>query len=145
MRHTVHIMLGDNAGRVLTDIKKYIIKYGSDEENSFFNAMLYREGDDGAKLCTALPLGVDESKFVSGIENLYNISLEDYCTCRDVSLRYTIRKSPSTTPVTLLLCTYVSTFRFMKISIGRRFLSSLLLWTLSLSNIKLTCSFCRQI
>ena len=80
MRHTVHIMLGDNAGRVLTDIKKYIIKYGSDEENSFFNAMLYREGDDGAKLCTALPLGVDESKFVSGIENLYNISLEDYYT-----------------------------------------------------------------
>lgn len=78
MRHTVHIMLGDNAERVLTDIKKYIIKYGSEEENIFFNAMLYREEEDGAVFYTAHPIDEDKSKFVSGIENLYNISLNEF-------------------------------------------------------------------
>ena len=80
MRHTVHIMLGDNAERVLTDIKQYVVKYGSEEENIFFNAMLYREEEDGAHLYAALPREVDKSKFVSGIENLYNISLDEFYT-----------------------------------------------------------------
>ena len=78
MRHTVHMMLGDNAERVLTDIKKYVIKYGSEEENGFFNAMLYREEEDGAIFYTAHPLDEDKTTFVSGIENLYNISLDQF-------------------------------------------------------------------
>lgn len=78
MRHTVHIMLGDNAERVLTDIKKYVIKYGSEEENTFFNAMLYREEKDGAVFYTTHPIDEDKSKFVSGIENLYNIALDAF-------------------------------------------------------------------
>ena len=56
MRHTVHIMLGDNAEQVLIDIKKYVIKYGSEEENGFFNAMLYREEEDGAIFYSAHPV-----------------------------------------------------------------------------------------
>ena len=78
MRHTVHIMLGDNAERVLIDIKKYVIKYGSEEENGFFNAMLYREKEDGAIFYTAHPLDEDKTTFVSGLENLYNISLDPF-------------------------------------------------------------------
>ena len=78
MRHTVHIMLGDRAGRVLTDIKKYVIKYGSEEENIFFNAMLYREEQDGARLYAARPHEADADRFVSGIENLYNIALDEF-------------------------------------------------------------------
>lgn len=78
MRHTVHIMLGDHAGRVLTDIKQYVIKYGSEEENTFFNAMLYCEEKGGAHLYAARPREVDATKFVSGIENLYNIELEEF-------------------------------------------------------------------
>lgn len=76
MRHTVHIMLGDKAERVLTDIKQYVVKYGSEGENIFFNAMLYREEGDGAHLYAAHPHEVDTTKFVSGIENLYNIRLD---------------------------------------------------------------------
>ena len=67
MRHTVHIMLGDRAERVLTDIKKYVIKYGSEEENTYFNAMLYREEKDGAVFYTARPKDEDTSQFVSGL------------------------------------------------------------------------------
>lgn len=78
MRHTVHIMLGDKAEQVLADIKQYMVKYGSEEENTFFNAMLYREEKDGALLYAAQPCEVDKSKFVSGIENLYNISSEQF-------------------------------------------------------------------
>lgn len=78
MRHTVHIMLGDRAERVLTDIKKYVIKYGSEEENTYFNAMLYREEKDGAVFYTARPKDEDTSQFVSGIENMYNISLDTF-------------------------------------------------------------------
>ena len=78
MKHTVHIMLGDKAERVLTDIKKYVIKYGSEEENTFFNAMLYREEEDGAHLYNARPRETEADTFVSGIENLYNIDLDAF-------------------------------------------------------------------
>lgn len=78
MRHTVHIMLGDKAERVLTDIKQYVIKYGGEEENTFFNAMLYREEEDGAHLYAAHPREADASIFVSGIENMYNITLNEF-------------------------------------------------------------------
>ena len=80
MRHTVHIMLGNHAGTVLTDIKKYVLRYGSEEENIFFNAMLYREETDEAVFYTARPAEQDETQFVSGIENLYHISLEPFYT-----------------------------------------------------------------
>lgn len=80
MRHTVHIMPGDNAERVLRDIKQYVIKYGSDEENAFFNAMLYRENEDGAHLYAAGCSETDKTKFVSGIENIYNIALDECYT-----------------------------------------------------------------
>lgn len=76
----MHIMLGDHAERVLTDIKKYIIQYGSEEENSFFNAMLYREDKNGAAFYTARLSEEDASQFVSGIENLYRIALESFYT-----------------------------------------------------------------
>ena len=59
MRHTVHIMLGDNAERILTDIKQYVVRYGSKEENSFFNAMLYREEENGAHMYAAQPCESD--------------------------------------------------------------------------------------
>lgn len=78
MRHTVHIMLGDKAERVLTDIKQYVVKYGREEENQFFNAMLYREESDSAYLYAARPREEDANRFVSGIENLYNIRLEEF-------------------------------------------------------------------
>ena len=80
MRHTVHIMLGDRAERVLTEIKKYVILYGSEEENTFFNAMLYREDQDGAVFCAARPAEQDDSQFVAGIENLYSVALEPFYT-----------------------------------------------------------------
>lgn len=74
----MHIMLGDKAGRVLTDIRQYVLKYGSEEENIFFNAMLYREEEDGAHLYAARPHEVDATRFVSGIEDLHNITLDRF-------------------------------------------------------------------
>lgn len=54
MRHTVHLMLSDRSERVLKDIKRYVVKYGSEEENMFFNAMLYREEAEGANFYNSL-------------------------------------------------------------------------------------------
>ena len=34
-------MLGSDAGQILKDIKEYVIKYGDDQTNDFFNAVLY--------------------------------------------------------------------------------------------------------
>lgn len=78
MRHTVHIMLGDKSERILTDIKKYITKYGGEEEKNFFNAMLFQENEGGVVFYTARSLEEDRTKFVSGIENLCEVSLEEF-------------------------------------------------------------------
>jgi len=127
MRHTVHIMLGNHAGTVLTDIKKYVLRYGSEEENIFFNAMLYREETDEAVFYTARPAEQDETQFVSGIENLYHISLEPFYTLPQTNrteylqacLRRSITgRSPSITRVTHLRSTSVSTYRYMRASTG---------------------------
>ena len=40
MRHTVHLMLGDRSERVLKDIKRYVVKYGSEEGANFYNSLL---------------------------------------------------------------------------------------------------------
>ena len=40
--------------------------------------MLYREEENGAHMYAAQPCEADESQFVSGIENLYNISLNKF-------------------------------------------------------------------
>ena len=78
MRHTVHIMLGGSAGWLPADVKKYVIKYGSVEENGFFNALLYNEEGGEAVFSAAVPRESDASEFVSGIEDMYDISFERF-------------------------------------------------------------------
>ncbi|MDE6871056.1 MAG: hypothetical protein K2J62_02905 [Bacteroidales bacterium] len=77
MRHTAHIMLGSNAGQILQDIKRYAIKYGTQEINSFFNAVLYREeGEAGdASFSMAASVEPDETVFIAGIDGMYEVEL----------------------------------------------------------------------
>ncbi len=80
MRHTVHMMFGQPSEQILTDIKKYIIKYGSEAENGFFNAMLFCEDTECARLYKAVPREENALEFVSGLENLFTIGLEEWYT-----------------------------------------------------------------
>jgi len=73
MRHTVHMMLGGETGGYLCELKKYAIKYGSSELQGYFKAIHYEEGEAGASFSFAIPKTVDESQFVSGIDNLYEV------------------------------------------------------------------------
>ena len=76
----MHIMLGQSAKQVLCDMKKYVIKYGSQEENHYFSAMLYSEEEDQAVFSLAEASEVDESTFISGIENLFCIETKPFAT-----------------------------------------------------------------
>ena len=73
MRHTVHMMLGAETGRYLCDLKQYVIKYGSPGLQRYFKAVHYREEGDDAYFSFAVPKETDDSEFVSGIENLYEV------------------------------------------------------------------------
>ena len=78
MRHIVHIMLGSNAQKLLEDLKRYIIKYGSEEENAYFTAMLYQESSDSSTFQVAQTGEADPSSFVSGIDDMFNISMDTF-------------------------------------------------------------------
>lgn len=77
MRHTTHIMLGDEAGKFLLELKKYAIKYSDEVSNRYFNAMLYTEKGKDAVFSRAVPVAPDTDKFVSGIDELYKVKLEE--------------------------------------------------------------------
>lgn len=78
MRHTVQIMLGKQSEALLCDIKRYIIKYGSEEEKQYFNALLLADEEDSSTMYMAESAATDETTFISGIDNLFNISLQAF-------------------------------------------------------------------
>lgn len=73
MRHTVHMMLGGETGGFLRDLKQYVIKYGAADLQGFFNAIHYEENGAESFFSTAVPKKVDDSQFISGIDNLYEV------------------------------------------------------------------------
>lgn len=83
MRHIVHLMLGEEQKRILCDIKQYVIKYGSEEAKTYFNALLYSGTNYGATISTAEAIAADDSTFVSGIDNLFTVSLQPFCEIPD--------------------------------------------------------------
>lgn len=77
MVHTVHMMLGGNAEPLLLNLRQYVRKYGDDEANSFFHALLYREDDaTAATFREAVIRKPDESVFVAGLENMISVELD---------------------------------------------------------------------
>ena len=83
MRHTTHIMLGGDAEHILRDIKQYARKYGEQEINDFFNAVLYTEDENtgNASFLTAALVGTDENVFIAGIDEMYDV---EFSQCYDV-------------------------------------------------------------
>lgn len=77
MRHTSHIMLGADAAPMLKDIKQYVIKYGDKEVNDYFKAFLFSELDPSveASFQCAEPVKADESVFVAGIDEMFDVQL----------------------------------------------------------------------
>lgn len=72
MRHTAHLMLGSNAEHIAKSIKQYVAKYGNEEANDYFKAILYSEDSDKqASFKTATLIQADESVFTSGIDEMY--------------------------------------------------------------------------
>ena len=76
MRHIVHWMIGKGQERILCGIKQYVIKYGSEEEKRYFDALLYQESDNGTTISSAETINANESTFESGIDNLFAIALQ---------------------------------------------------------------------
>ena len=78
MRHIVHLMLGNESESLLKDLKKYIVKYNSEEEESkYFSALLYSDRDDSSVISQAILEESDKNKFISGLEDLFTVSLSD--------------------------------------------------------------------
>ena len=77
MRHTTHIMLGADSAPMLKDIKRYVIKYGDQEVNDYFKAFLFPELDPSveASFQGAEPVKADESVFVAGIDEMFDVQL----------------------------------------------------------------------
>ena len=77
MRHTAHIMLGAGAASVLTDIKKYVIKFGEERTDDYFKACLFPQLDPESEACFQFADAVkaDESVFVAGIDEMFDIRL----------------------------------------------------------------------
>ncbi|MGM9739705.1 MAG: C1 family peptidase [Candidatus Cryptobacteroides sp.] len=77
MRHTTHIMLGSNAGKILRSIKQYAIKYGDREINDFFNAVLYTQDEKtgDAAFSKASFVEPDENVFIAGIDEMFEVEL----------------------------------------------------------------------
>ena len=80
MRHTTHIMLGAHAASMLKNIKRYIIKYGEEEVNSYFKAFLFPQLNLSMEACfqNAEIVKADEGQFVAGIDEMYESQLVDY-------------------------------------------------------------------
>ncbi len=75
MRHTSHIMLGADAASMLKEIKQYVIKYGDEELNDYFKAFLFPELNPSveASFQSADPVKADESVFVAGIDEMFDV------------------------------------------------------------------------
>ncbi len=72
----MHWMIGQEQERILCGIKQYVIKYGSEEEKRYFDALLYKKTDDGATIDSAEPIVANDSTFESGIDNLFAVALQ---------------------------------------------------------------------
>lgn len=77
MRHTSHIMLGADAASILKDIKQYVIKCGDEEVNDYFQAFLFPELNPSVEATfeAASPVAADESVFVAGIDEMFDVQL----------------------------------------------------------------------
>ena len=77
MRHTSHILLGADSASLVTNIKKYVLKYGDEEINDYFKTFLFPELDSTKDACFQYSelVPADESVFVAGIDEMFDIRL----------------------------------------------------------------------
>ncbi len=77
MRHTVHVMFGQDFSETLPELVQYIIKYGEKAVEPYFTALLWQEKEDLVSIDKFKRLEEDENAFVSGIDDQYKIGFEN--------------------------------------------------------------------
>lgn len=70
--HSVHILFGDKYAQLCKDLKCYVVKYGDDNANHYFTAMLCRGDSDKLSFRSATIADEDRSTFQPGIESTYS-------------------------------------------------------------------------
>ena len=72
MRHTVHIMFGEAFSEALLSLKKYVIMFGDESIEDYFQALLYTQHSNGGiEISKVISQNNDKNHFVSGVNNLF--------------------------------------------------------------------------
>ncbi|MBQ6311399.1 MAG: C1 family peptidase [Bacteroidales bacterium] len=72
-------MLGSNALPLLSNLRQYVIKYGSVEVKDFLNTILYECGEAGEAFSFVTDKEQDDSKFIPGLEELFESCISKEC------------------------------------------------------------------
>jgi C1A family cysteine protease len=73
-RHFVYIMFGRDPAKTLSDVQKYVVKYGQPEVAPYFTAIHWKEGEDGVTTLTHIKFIADKEEpdlFIALLENKY--------------------------------------------------------------------------
>lgn len=83
-------MLGSNAEHIAKSIKQYAVKYGNEEANEYFKAILYSEDSNKqASFKTATLIQADENVFTVGIDEMYDVEFgKEYAVPADRRVEY---------------------------------------------------------
>lgn len=73
MRHSVHLMFGEDFKESAHNLKTYILKYGG-QVLPYFNLLYYAEADDNAAFSKLTAKPENKDVFVSGLENKYDVA-----------------------------------------------------------------------
>lgn len=79
MTHTVHLLLGSELEQTAIELRKYVAKYGEGEASSYFAAISWAlRTDHSVSIKKAVLHRNDDAEvFYSGLQNLYQVDLED--------------------------------------------------------------------
>ena len=78
MRHSVHIMFGQDYAQTLQEVKKYIQKYGEKQHSLFFKAILWFNDIHGNLELSPIDLqDKNADSFITGLENNYQLKLSN--------------------------------------------------------------------
>lgn len=79
MTHTVHLLLGSELEHTAIELRKYVAKYGESDSSSYFTAIAWSlQSDHSVSVKKTILHKIDDSEvFYSGLQNLYQVHLEE--------------------------------------------------------------------
>lgn len=76
MRHSAHIMFGQNFTQTIQEVKKYIQKYGENQHSPYFKSMLwFTDNQDNIVLSPVELEDENTDSFMNGLDNKYQLKL----------------------------------------------------------------------